>query len=637
MNRKWLLTVAVVLVLLGALLIADATFAQGSEPPAPLESQSPLGTAFTYQGQLKKNGTPITDDCLMTFRLYDQANGGNQIGNPITTTVPITNGLFTVQLAFDASAFAGEARWLNTKVRCSGDGAYIDLGRQSLTAVPYAWYASSTGALQGRAVASTVPAAGQVLKFDGITWVPAADEIGAPGSGDISAVYAGTGLSGGGTSGDVTLSAAFGGSGSANTVARSDHNHNGVYALTTHTHSGGDITSAVANATNAMNASYADTVDGQHASAFALSSHNHWGASWSGWFTGLTLTGGSIGLSASGNITGVYATSGGDGLYAESSGVNGHGVHGIARDTTGGGFADGVWGQTFSAQDGAGVRGEATADSGWVTYGVYGSAASANGIGVYGIATASNGPVYGVGGFASSPTGYGGFFSNSGGSALEAYGYGAGSSRAALRVENVNTTSGIASYMTNNSSYPTLEMDQQGSGRLIDLQTWGSGDFIAGYDGNVNQKFRIDANGTGHSAGGWSTSMQDYAEMLPAVAGLEPGDVLIIGDDGQLARSTQAYQTSVVGVYSTKPGFVGGAPVEGPITGTIPLAIVGIVPVKVTAENGAIHPGDLLVASSLPGHAMKAGANPPVGTVIGKALEKFGGKTGVIKVLVTLR
>jgi hypothetical protein len=587
MSRQSMSVMAVVAMVSGLLLIMNTTLAQSSEPP--LVPQGALGTAFTYQGQLKQNGAPITDNCSMAFRLYNQASSGSVIGNPITTTVPITNGLFTVQLDFGASAFAGEARWLSIKVRCSGDGAYIDLGRQLLTPAPYSMYSTSTGALLGRSIAATTPVAGQVLKFDGSTWSPADDAIGTPGSGDISAVYAGTGLSGGGTTGDVTLTVAFAGSGSANTVARSDH--------------------------------------------------NHWAATWSGSGTGLTLSGGSIGLSASGNITGVYATSSGDGLYAESSGINGHGVHGVARDTTGGGFAYGVWGQSFSAQDGAGVRGEATADSSYVTYGVYGSAASTNGIGVYGLATASNGVVYGVGGFSSSPDGYGGFFYNSGGSALEAYGYGAGSSRAALRVENVNATSGIASYMTNNSSYPTLEMDQHGSGRLIDLQTWGSGDFIAGYDGSVNQKFRIDANGTGHSAGGWSTSAQDYAEMLPGINGLEPGDVLIIGGDGQLTHSTQAYQTSVVGVYSTQPGFIGGAPVEGPITGTIPLAIVGIVPVKVSAENGAIHPGDLLVASSIPGHAMKAGANPPVGTVIGKALEAFDAshKTGVIKLLVTLR
>jgi hypothetical protein len=103
--------------------------------------------------------------------------------------------------------------------------------------------------------------------------------------------------------------------------------------------------------------------------------------------------------------------------------------------------------------------------------------------------------------------------------------------------------------------------------------------------------------------------------------------------------SHRPYQTSVVGVYSTQPGFIGGQPVEGPVAGTIPLAIVGIVPVKVTTENGAIPPGDLLVASSTPGYAMKAGPNPPQGTVIGKALERLNVSqgTGIIRMLATLQ
>src|SRR3972149_6474432 len=205
------------------ILLVSAVTAQGSVLP-----QGQLGATFTYEGQLKKNGAPITDNCSMAFRLYDQVSSGNQVGSPITTTVPITNGLFSAQLDFGTSAFAGEARWLNIKVRCSGDGADIDLGRQLMTAAPYALYASSTGALQGRTVASTVPSSGQVLKFDGITWLPADDAIGPAGSGDISAVVAGNGLSGGGTTGAVTPSAAFAGSGSGNTVARSDHDHWGA-------------------------------------------------------------------------------------------------------------------------------------------------------------------------------------------------------------------------------------------------------------------------------------------------------------------------------------------------------------------------------------------------------------------------
>jgi hypothetical protein len=66
------------------------------------------------------------------------------------------------------------------------------------------------------------------------------------------------------------------------------------------------------------------------------------------------------------------------------------------------------------------------------------------------------------------------------------------------------------------------------------------------------------------------------------------------------------------------------------------LAILGIVQVKASAENGPIRPGDLLTTSSTPGHAMKA-TEPKIGTVIGKALEGLDEGTGVIKMLVMLQ
>jgi len=68
----------------------------------------------------------------------------------------------------------------------------------------------------------------------------------------------------------------------------------------------------------------------------------------------------------------------------------------------------------------------------------------------------------------------------------------------------------------------------------------------------------------------------------------------------------------------------------------VPLAVVGIVPCKVSAENGPIAVGDLLVTSNTPGHAMRA-ADPKVGTVVGKALEGHSGGTGVIEIMVTLQ
>ena len=70
----------------------------------------------------------------------------------------------------------------------------------------------------------------------------------------------------------------------------------------------------------------------------------------------------------------------------------------------------------------------------------------------------------------------------------------------------------------------------------------------------------------------------------------------------------------------------------------MPLAVVGIVPCKVTAENGAIARGDLLVASSRPGYAMKGtDRSRMLGAVVGKALEPLAEGTGVIEVLVTLQ
>jgi N-hydroxyarylamine O-acetyltransferase len=48
-------------------------------------------------------------------------------------------------------------------------------------------------------------------------------------------------------------------------------------------------------------------------------------------------------------------------------------------------------------------------------------------------------------------------------------------------------------------------------------------------------------------------------------------------------------------------------------------------------------PGDALVASATPGHAMRAGDSPPTGTVLGKALQGSSEARGVIETLVMLQ
>jgi hypothetical protein len=68
----------------------------------------------------------------------------------------------------------------------------------------------------------------------------------------------------------------------------------------------------------------------------------------------------------------------------------------------------------------------------------------------------------------------------------------------------------------------------------------------------------------------------------------------------------------------------------------IAVAITGIVPCKVSTENGAIQRGDLLTTSSTPGYAMKA-TEHKVGTIVGKAMGRLANGKGKIEVLVMLQ
>jgi hypothetical protein len=152
----------------------------------------------------------------------------------------------------------------------------------------------------------------------------------------------------------------------------------------------------------------------------------------------------------------------------------------------------------------------------------------------------------------------------------------------------------------------------------------------------------VDRTGKGFFNGGTQTSGADFAEQI-AVAGsdvnYQPGDVLVISPDAdRLAEiSTQPFSTAVLGIYSENPGYLAGAPdTDNPLVG-LPVAIVGIVRCKVTAENGPIQRGDLLVTSSTPGHAMSAGSNAPQGSVLGKALQALPAGAGEILILVTLQ
>ena len=119
------------------------------------------GTVFTYQGNLSDAGRAAAGFYDFTFQLADSLAGGNYVAGPVTNTLVVTNGLFTVSLPFGDAVFDGSARWLEIGVRTNnGGGGFTTLSpRQAVTATPYASHAISAGVLSdGGAALTNIPA-----------------------------------------------------------------------------------------------------------------------------------------------------------------------------------------------------------------------------------------------------------------------------------------------------------------------------------------------------------------------------------------------------------------------------------------------------------------------------------------------
>lgn len=315
------------------------------------------------------------------------------------------------------------------------------------------------------------------------------------------------------------------------------------------------------------------------------------------------------------------------------------GIEGLTSASSGN--VIGVDGVTFSPA-GNGVLGNFTSTNSDGGGGVIGltSATSGFSYGTRGDALGTSGTALGVFGQSYSPDGGGGFFQNNslqGGIGLSGVTYSTNGFAVGVRGIGVGTTGdGVGVFGTTNSP--------QGVGGLF--QNVPGGDIIRG---GINQPvvnlFRVDATGKVFADGGFQPNGADFAESM-AVTGdrgkYAAGDLLVIdpSTNQHLALAEHPYSTLVAGIYSTKPGVLGSTrTVDEPTAkDEVPLAVVGIVPCKVTAENGAIRVGDLLVTSSTPGHAMKGtDRNKMLGAVVGKALEPLDDGKGVIQVLVTLQ
>jgi hypothetical protein len=155
-----------------------------------------------------------------------------------------------------------------------------------------------------------------------------------------------------------------------------------------------------------------------------------------------------------------------------------------------------------------------------------------------------------------------------------------------------------------------------------------------GGDGKFTGNLTVDGN--------ISAKYQDVAEWVPSSEKLSAGTVVVLDStkSNQVTSSSVSYDTRVAGVVSEQPGIALGEKGDNKVL----VATTGRVRVKVDASKGAIHIGDLLVTSDIPGVAMKS---EPVnlggvqfhrpGTLIGKALEPLEKGKGEVLVLLSLQ
>jgi hypothetical protein len=124
-----------------------------------------------------------------------------------------------------------------------------------------------------------------------------------------------------------------------------------------------------------------------------------------------------------------------------------------------------------------------------------------------------------------------------------------------------------------------------------------------------------------------SAQYADLAEMYCADADYAPGTVLSFGGSQEVTVSTQASDPRVAGVVSTHPAHLMNSTLDCDCA--VALALTGRVPTQVV---GPVRKGDMMISAGN-GHA-QACATPAMGTVIGKAIEDFDGKTGTIEIVV---
>ncbi len=468
----------------------------------------------------------------------------------------------------------------------------------------------------------------RVINIDGSVMCESFSDSG----GDITGITAGSGLTGGGSSGDVTINAdttyiqrrVSSGCAAGNSIRAIGED--GTVTCEPDDNSGGDITGVTAgtgltgggtNGNVTLNASFPFSLSGSTLGGVIRATNSF----------------GSVGSAAHYAIYGNATGWDGIGVYGEASGASaGIGVYGNATTT----FATGV-----SARSSNYTGLKATTDATDYHAGLFTTTVGVGLAGATLYTQTNNSTGDGIALWAhndhTSSTDATMVISNDG---LGPFLKGFGGSGGEHEIEILNDGT-IGIYNANHDR--TIIIDPQegvtgSDGGQITLYN-DVGAVSIEIDGSYNGDGRITTNELQITGGSDLSEHFDISKHLNP----EPGMLVSIDpmNPGQLQISNKAYDRKVAGIISGAGGIKTGMMMgqRGSIAnGTYPVALTGRVYCNAETSQGIIEPGDLLTTSEVPGYAMKVMDHfKAVGSIIGKAMTPLEADKGLVLVLVSLQ